>query len=63
MAVLKMVTQEHSTVQEGGGSEMMAFGGGGSKVDNLKISQRLQAHPRDGLVLKIPRESTMGGGL
>ena len=55
MEFLERIVQEHSALQDGGEAEMTAFGGGGGKVSDLKGVQRLQALPRDGPVLQIPR--------
>ena len=43
--VPKWISQDHSTVQEGGGAETTAFGGRGGKGVNIKGVQSLWAHP------------------
>ena len=48
-------------MQEGCEAEAMAFGGGGGKVSDLKVIQRLQTKPQYGTVLHEPGESTIGG--
>ena len=60
--VPKRITQALITVKEGGGSEVMAFGGRGGKGGNLKGVQRLWAHPNDVPVLQVPGESVIIGG-
>ena len=62
MTAPKQILQEHSAVQEGGGEEATEFCGVGGKGNSLKGVQHLQTHPRDGPVLQIPGESTIGGG-
>ena len=60
--VPKRIAQAHIAVQEGGGAEATVFGGGGGKGGDLKGVQCLWEHPQDGPVLKVPRESVIGGG-
>ena len=43
--VPKRIAQAHSAVQEGGGAEALAFGGGEGKGGDLKGVQRLWVHP------------------
>ena len=62
VVVPKRIAQVHSAVQEGGGAEATAFGDGGGKGGDLKGIWCLWAHPRDGPILQVPRESDIGGG-
>ena len=60
MVVPKRISQAHSTMQEGGGLEVMEFGGILVKVKKIKGDQILWAHPQDGPILQLPGESVIG---
>ena len=62
VAVFECITKEHSTIQEGGGSETMEFGSGGGKEGGLKGVYCLQVLPQDGPVLQINGVSNIDGG-
>ena len=62
VAVPKRISQVHSAVQEGGGAEVMAFGGGGEKGGYIKVVQSLWVHPQYFTVFQVPGESIVGGG-
>ena len=63
VVVPKWISQDHSTVQEGGGAETTAFGGRGGKGVNIKGVQRLWAHPWYGSAFQVLGGSIIGGRL